>query len=360
MTRGDLELARLPEYHIAPAIDVLVLGTYNRMPSKIKEAFIPHAKITAREQKNVTARINQLIECRLSRLSSGIPPNIKEIHISNGIATLLVPGEFEIKITLLGETEMIRWTLLNIKILVEDYELGMGLPLVHPLQLNQLHGVLQSRMNVALNPIKEAFAFLHSFCVSLQLDVLFCQTSRLAAGRLRENITIETYDMKERTLVVGYWVKRSKSKKLTVGQVKYDAQYRVQVYEDKEDKLGGLKVRHFPHAPQLGKLNCEAGMLSMDRLLSETYVVRCKERLMRLRRIIEAAEPLLEVTMGGISVPSLSLALLPDSTSVEELLVVSVNSFCGKVLCNINMLGKFSETSDKYAACFIQILNTKT
>uniref|UniRef100_A0A1I7UHH1 Mediator of RNA polymerase II transcription subunit 14 n=1 Tax=Caenorhabditis tropicalis TaxID=1561998 RepID=A0A1I7UHH1_9PELO len=343
MTRGDLELARLPEYHIAPAIDVLVLGTYNRMPSKIKEAFIPPPKITPREQKLVTARLNQLIENRLSRLSSGIPPNIREIHINNGIATLLVPGEFEIKITLLGETEVVKWTLLNIKILVEDYELGMGLPLVHPLQLNSMHGVLQSRMNVAANPIKEAFFFLHSFCVSLQLDVLFCQTSRLAAGRLRENITIEKYDIKERLLVVGYWVKRSKSKKLTVGQVKYDAQYRVQIYEDKDDKLSGLKVRHFPHAPQLGTIDCSAGMLSMDRLLSQTYSVRCKERLLRLRRILEAAEPMLEVKMKGLAVPSLALSLLPDTTANEEMLSICVNSFCGKVICNINVLSPENE-----------------
>uniref|UniRef100_A0A8R1ECF7 Mediator of RNA polymerase II transcription subunit 14 n=1 Tax=Caenorhabditis japonica TaxID=281687 RepID=A0A8R1ECF7_CAEJA len=297
-----------------------------------------HRKITPREQKNVTTRLNQLIETRLSRLSTGIPPNIKEIHIANGIATLLVPGEFEIKVTLLGETEMIKWQLLNVKILVEDYELGMGLPLVHPLQMNQIHGLLQTRLDVSANPIKEAFFFLHSFCVSLQLDVLFCQTSRLAAGRLRENITIEKYDTKERVLVVGYWVKRSKSKKLTVGQVKYDAQYRVQIYEDKEDKRGGLKVRHFPHAPQLGKLDCDAGMISMDRLLSDTFLVRCKERVMRLRRIIEAAEPLLEIKMTGFSIPSLQLALLPDSTATEEMLTVSVNSFCGKVLCDLGML----------------------
>ncbi|UMM24675.1 hypothetical protein L5515_004791 [Caenorhabditis briggsae] len=347
MTRGDLELARLPEYHIAPAIDVLVLGTYNRMPSKIKEAFIPPAKITPREQKQVCARLNQLIETRLSRLSSGIPPNYKEIHVANGIATLLVPGEFEIKITLLGETEMTKWSLLNIKILVEDYELGMGLPLVHNLQLNQIHGVLQSRMDVAVNPVKEAFFNLHSFCVSLQLDVLYCQTSRMAAGRLRENIVIEKYDPKERMLVVGYWVKRSKNKRLTVGQVKIDAQYRVQIYEDKDDKLGGLKVRHFPHAPRLGTIDCASGMLSMDRMLSETFAVRCSERLMRLRRILEAAEPLLEVRMTGSNVPTLSLSLLPDTSSNEEMLTVSVNSFCGKVICNINVLN--SENDDLVA-----------
>lgn len=38
----------------------------------------------------------------------------------------MVPGEFEVTLTVLGETDNIPWTLLNIKILVEDYEIGYG------------------------------------------------------------------------------------------------------------------------------------------------------------------------------------------------------------------------------------------
>ncbi|CAI5445697.1 unnamed protein product [Caenorhabditis angaria] len=337
MTRGDLVLARLPEYQILPAIDVLTLGTYHRMPTKIKDAFIPPSKITAREQNVVLARLNQLIETRLSRASTGLSPRFEHIVVMNGMAILTVPGEFEVKMTLLGETEKTKWTLLNIKILVEDYELGLGMPLVHPIQVNQLHAVLQTRMDASKNPINEIFIFLHNFCVSLQLDVLFCQTSRLAAGRLRDNITIEKYDPKERCLIVGYWVKRSKSRKVTLGAPKSEAQYRLQIFEDKEDKISGLKVRHFPHAPHLGKLDCRTGRLSMDRLLSETYVVRCRERLLRLRRIIETADPKLKISLTGCAMPSLSMALLNDSTP-DEFLVVSVNSFCGKVICSIHRI----------------------
>uniref|UniRef100_A0A1I7W8I8 Mediator complex subunit 14 n=1 Tax=Heterorhabditis bacteriophora TaxID=37862 RepID=A0A1I7W8I8_HETBA len=78
-------------------------------------------------------------------------PRIKDVIIKNGIVSIVVPGEFEVQLTVLGETENLKWTLLNIKILVEDYEIGYGTQLVHPLQLNMLHNVLQSRMDVSKN-----------------------------------------------------------------------------------------------------------------------------------------------------------------------------------------------------------------
>lgn len=60
---------------------------------------------------------------------------------------MTVNGEFEVSLTLLGERPTTKWTLLNIKILVEDYEIGFGTKLVHPLQVNMLHNVLQLRMD---------------------------------------------------------------------------------------------------------------------------------------------------------------------------------------------------------------------
>lgn len=60
-----------------------------------------------------------------------------------------MPGEFSVSLSLLGERDTTKWTLLNIKILVEDYEIGYGTKLVHPLQVNMLHNVLQLRMDKA-------------------------------------------------------------------------------------------------------------------------------------------------------------------------------------------------------------------
>lgn len=60
---------------------------------------------------------------------------------------MTVPGEFEVSLTLLGERANTKWTLLDIRILVEDYEIGFGTRLVHPLQVNTVHNVLQLRMD---------------------------------------------------------------------------------------------------------------------------------------------------------------------------------------------------------------------
>lgn len=42
----------------------------------------------------------------------------------------MVPGEFQVEVTVLGESSTTNWTLLNIKMLVEDYEIGYGTQLV--------------------------------------------------------------------------------------------------------------------------------------------------------------------------------------------------------------------------------------
>ncbi|PIO77048.1 mediator complex subunit MED14 [Teladorsagia circumcincta] len=263
ISREELVMARLPAFQVTAAVDVLTQGTYQHLPTIIKDRFVLKPKISSVDEANVLLRLNQLI--------------------------LTVPGEFEVNLTVLGEREQTPWTLLNIKMLVEDYEIGYGAQLVHPLQLHMLHNVLQSRMDVAKNPINEAYTFLHTFAQSLQLDVLFCQASQLAAGRLRNKIVIEKYDPKERILSIGYWVQRIA--KRMIGNVRLVPQYRVTIFGDAGDDTS-LKVRHYPIAPDLGQLDDRTGRLSIDRLLSETLVVRCRERLLRIRKRLKAAKPL--------------------------------------------------------------------
>jgi hypothetical protein len=48
---------------------------------------------------------------------------------------LLVPTEFELTLTRLGDDPQSKWCLLNIRILVDSPEIGQGQHLVHPLQV---------------------------------------------------------------------------------------------------------------------------------------------------------------------------------------------------------------------------------
>ncbi|VDO37253.1 unnamed protein product [Haemonchus placei] len=357
ISREELVMARLPAFQVAAAVDVLTQGTYQHLPTIIKDRFVLKPKISPIDEANVLLRLNQVLQYRISKAASTLSPRIKGIVIKNGMLILTVPGEFEVNLTVLGEREQTPWTLLNIKMLVEDYEIGYGAQLVHPLQLHMLHNVLQSRMDVAKNPINEVYDFLHTFAQSLQLDVLFCQASHclltINAYYFRNKIVIEKYDPKERILSIGYWVQRI-AKRL-IGNVRSFAyysyflmcfrlvpQYRVTIFGDGGDDTP-LKVRHYPIAPDLGQLDDRTGYetvrLSIDRLLSETLVVRCRERLLRIRKRLKAAKPLSIVLYAGTATPCLWLPLLRDSVDTrEECVVISVNMFSGRVLCSLDAI----------------------
>ncbi|WKY02743.1 hypothetical protein Q1695_016202 [Nippostrongylus brasiliensis] len=355
ISREELVMARLPAFQVTAAVDVLTQGTYQHLPTIIQDRFVLKPKISSIDEANVLLRLNQVLQYRISKVASTLSSRVKGILIRNGMLILTVPGEFEVNLTVLGEREQTPWTLLNIKMLVEDYEIGYGAQLVHPLQLHMLHNVLQSRMDVAKNPINEVYNFLHTFAQSLQLDVLFCQASQLAAGRLRNKIVIEKYDPKERVLVIGYWVQRI-TRKGFGNHVRLVPQYRVTIFGDGNDDTS-LKVRHHPIAPDLGQLDDRTGRLSIDRLLSETFVVRCRERLLRIRKRLKAAKPLSIVLYAGTAAPCLWLPLLRDSVdSREECVVVSVNMFSGRVLCSLDAIeflpGSSSELKDLEAALY--------
>lgn len=128
-------------------------------------------------------RLNQVLKTKLSQSSASLSHRIREITFKNGMVsspsyfllqtkrffviflffqvTLIVPGEFEISLTLLGQKPTTKWTLLNIRFLVEDYEIGFGTQLIHPLQVNSVHNLLQLRMDQSEEVFNIHFYFVH-------------------------------------------------------------------------------------------------------------------------------------------------------------------------------------------------------
>jgi mediator of RNA polymerase II transcription subunit 14 len=58
-----------------------------------------------------------------------------------------------------------------LRVLNELSFLTDGKALVHSLQVNYIHQVLQARLVDHPNPLAEVYTFLHYFCQSLQLEV---------------------------------------------------------------------------------------------------------------------------------------------------------------------------------------------
>ena len=194
--------ARLPNFSIPAAVDVLTTGTYPRLPLCIRDRIIPPDPIKPKEKKAALKRINQIMLYRL--VTECIPPQIVDVKVEKGVVLLHVPHEFKVYITLMGDGAEIPWRVLKLEFLVEDLDVGSGRSLVHPLQVNCIHQLVQSRLFSSEKPLQDMFDLLHSFCLSLQLEVLHAQAGRLARLRWGKFIHVEEYKPGQK-LSVSYW-----------------------------------------------------------------------------------------------------------------------------------------------------------
>lgn len=182
MSRESLAQARLPSFQLPSAVEVLTSGTYTRLPSCIRDRIVPPDPITPEEKQSTLIRLNQIIQQRL--VSKNLPFQMRNLKIKHGRVIFHVPFEFELTLTLMGDKLQIPWRVLNVVILVEDKETGEGKDLVHSLQSNFLQHLVQEKLAESVKPLNDAFEILHSFCLSLQLEVLHAQTIRLSRERL--------------------------------------------------------------------------------------------------------------------------------------------------------------------------------
>lgn len=80
----------------------------------------------------------------------------------------------------------------------------------------------------------------------------------------------------------------------------------------------------------------------MNKILSQTMSIRCHEKLLRVRSGLEKIKPLTRVILTGNATFTLTYPLLERNSHVSEKLVVSVNSFSGRLEAVVAALGKLS------------------
>lgn len=235
--RETLVHARLPNFHIPAAVEILTTGTYGRLPSCIKEKIVPPDPITAVEKAQTLQRLNQVIQYRL--VTGNLIQQMRKFKIESGRVTFRVDNEFEVSLTVMGDGPNVPWRLLDIDILVEDKETGDGKTLVHTLQVNYIHQLIQARLVDNQSALTEVYQCLHFFCQSLQLEVLYTQTLRLMRDRLHDNIFVDDYVAGQR-LQVSYW------RRLTSLDPKSELGYKLTVQTDSADAARPLAILHLP------------------------------------------------------------------------------------------------------------------
>ncbi|XP_046477470.1 mediator of RNA polymerase II transcription subunit 14 isoform X1 [Neodiprion pinetum] len=328
MARETLVHARLPNFHIPAAVEVLTTGTYSRLPACIRERIVPPDPITPSEKRSTLQRLNQVIQHRL--VTGNLLPQMRNLKIEAGRVTFLVEQEFSVSLTVMGDGATVPWRLLELEILVSDRETGDGKALVHPLQTRYVHQVVQSRLAEATMPLSEVYHILHHFCQSLQLEVLYSQTLRLIRDRLDDHIHVDEYTA-GKCLSISYW------RELTSKDPRSELGYRLTVQVDQHDPARPLAV---VHVPSLGSKESEiadrairSDLLSMECLLVHTIYVRTRSRLSELKQELQSMLKDVECTLAGspaiLSVPILQPCLR------AELLLVTVDTHTGMLQCHV-------------------------
>jgi mediator of RNA polymerase II transcription subunit 14 len=172
LARHQLLLACMPNFSLAPALDVLCTGSYPRLPSCIRDNLVPPSPLTGPEADAALSLLTVAIRRRL--LWEQIPPQMTVRSLEKGIVVFEVPHEFRLSLSVVGDDLKLPWRLVNLEVLV-----GVGLPggppLCHSQQTRYLTQLAQSHLVAAEYPLTHVFTLLHTFCLSLVLDCLHTQ-----------------------------------------------------------------------------------------------------------------------------------------------------------------------------------------
>ncbi|XP_010888292.1 mediator of RNA polymerase II transcription subunit 14 isoform X2 [Esox lucius] len=287
LARDALVHARLPSFAIPFAIDVLTTGSYPRLPTCIRDKIIPPDPITKVEKQTTLNQLNQILRHRL--VTTDLPPQLANLTVANGRVKFRVEGEFEATLTVMGDDPDIPWRLLKLEILVEDKETGDGRALVHSMQVNFIHELVQSRLFADEKPLQDMYSCLHSFCLSLQLEVLHSQTLMLVRERWGDLVQVERY-MPAKCLTLGVWNQQVLGRRTGTASV-----HKVTIKIDESDGSKPLQISHEPPLPACDSKLVERAMridhLSVEKLLIDSVHARSHQKLQELKAILKSSNP---------------------------------------------------------------------
>lgn len=180
-----LQQARAPIYDVPSATEILLTGTYERLPKCVEDISI-QGTLTEDQQKNALKKLEILVRSKLLEVS--LPKEISEVKVTDGTALLRVDGEFKVLVTLGYRGHLSLWRILHLELLVGERRGPVKLEEVHR---HALGDDLERRMAAAENPFTTLYSILHELCISLVMDTVLKQVHSLRQGRWRDAIRFD-------------------------------------------------------------------------------------------------------------------------------------------------------------------------
>lgn len=184
-THEVLQQARAPVYDVPSAIEVLLTGSYRRLPKCIEDLGL-QTTLTDDQKKPVLKNLDTLLRSRL--LEAQIPKEISEITVTNGTVFLRVDGEFKVLLTLGYRGHLSMWRILHLELLIGEKN---GPVKLEELRRYALGDELERRMASSEKPFIILYSVLHELCVALVMDTVIKQVHLLRQGRWKDAIRFE-------------------------------------------------------------------------------------------------------------------------------------------------------------------------
>lgn len=180
-----LQQARAPMYDIPSAVEVLLTGSYRRLPKCIEDLGM-QPMLAGEEKESTLQKLDTMLRSRL--LDIPLPKEITSVKVAKGMITLHVEEEFEAQLTLGYRGYPLLWRVLHLKILVGEHS---GTLKLTGLQEGGLKDDLERRMAALDDPFQILYSVLHEFCSAWVMDTVIRQVRALQQGRWKDAIRFD-------------------------------------------------------------------------------------------------------------------------------------------------------------------------
>ncbi|KAF9160439.1 mediator complex subunit [Actinomortierella ambigua] len=223
--------ARVRNYDIPTAVDVLTTGTYQRLPSIIKSQLVPPETPSSQETATTLEKLDDVMRMRLL-CEELVPPGMM-YTVANGKAKFRVENEFEVSLTVQGpgSPQQVPWHIVSLKILVKpvggsfrglstslnDGQLRaithiaqqelMPRPPVIPPAAQQPQQQQQQATTAPAGPnnsLCRMYDYLHMLCLQLQIELIYIQAAQLLRSGWSDRLRLEVNQARTMVRLV-YW-----------------------------------------------------------------------------------------------------------------------------------------------------------
>ncbi|ORZ18119.1 mediator complex subunit MED14-domain-containing protein [Absidia repens] len=248
----ELPAARVRNFDILTAVDVLTTGTYQRMPTKIED-MLPPAPLTDQQVLETFTKMND--EIRVRMLTKEIlPSTMQKYRIANGRVYFCVNNEFDVSLTLMGNSDDRKWWIVSLDILVQPSPGGSASDVdisLNDVQRQRLRASAQRQLappepqnidnttnkelpatdtNTSSNtisrdtisrdtktadeqqpsdrelffPLVNLYDYLHLFCLNMQLEIVYMQATMMAKTQWLDQLKVHMNPART-SLTLLYW-----------------------------------------------------------------------------------------------------------------------------------------------------------